>query len=297
MPLKAKKPDPAKKRLKMFVFGIWGSGKTIAAIQFPRSVIIDTEKGTENYEKSIEKANSVVLKSSNADEIKDEIKVLLTEKHTFTTLTIDPITELRNAIIEKWNRIFEKYSKSEKESEMQDYGMRYWGKVNGEYKSVLRMIKQLDMNVILTAHQKDVYDGMQKTGIGPDSGKNDMHMFDYAFQVRIDNGKLIAKTVKERAEIGEQKFPKEFEWSYDNFCSYYGKDKIEKESAPVPLATDEQTKELAGLISVVNIDREEIQKWLDKADCDEFAEMTSDQIQKCIDFVKKKLQPITGGQK
>lgn len=295
MALKAKKPDPAKKRLKMFIFGIWGSGKTIAAIQFPNSVIIDTEKGTENYSESIEKANSVVLKSSNSEEIKDEIKTLLTEKHAYKTLTVDPITELRNAIIEKWNRVFEKYSKSEKESEMQDYGMRYWGKVNGEYKSVLRMLKQLDMNVILTAHQKDVYDGMQKSGVGPDSGKNDMHMFDYAFQVRVEGTRLIAKTVKERAEIGKHKFPKEFDWSYENFCNYYGKEEIEKESAPVTLATPEQAEQLTNLLAIVNIDKEEIKKWLDKADCDEFSEMTSDQIQKCIDHVKKKLQPITGG--
>lgn len=295
MPLKAKKPDPAKKRFKAFVFGIWGSGKTMGVIQFPHSVIIDTERGTENYSKTIEKANSVVLVSSNSEEIKAEIKTLLTEKHSYRTLTIDPITEVRNAIQEKWNRIFEKYSKSEKESEMQDYGMRYWGKVNGEYKSVLRMLKQVDMNVILTAHQKDLYEGMTKTGVGPDSGKNDMHMFDYAFRVRIDNGKLIAQTVKERAEIGEQKFPKEFEWSYENFCKYYGKEEIEKESAPVALATPDQVIELAKLVSVVNVDKDEIQKWLDKADVDEFSEMTGDQIQKCIDHVKKKLQPLTGG--
>lgn len=295
MPLKAKKPDPAKKRMKAFVFGIWGSGKTMAAIQFPHSVIIDTEKGTENYSRSINNSESVVLMSSNSDEIKDEIKVLLTEKHNYRTLTIDPVTELRNAIQEKWTRVFDKYAKTEKEVEMQDYGMRYWAKVNGEYKSVLRMLKQLDMNVFLTAHQKDVYDGNTKSGVGPDSGKNDLHMFDYAFQVRIENGKLIAKTVKERAEIGEPKFPKEFEWSYQNFCNYYGKDEIEKESAPVPLATAEQAKELYQLISVVNVDKEEVQKWLDKADCDEFSEMTEAQILKCIDHVKKKLQTLTGG--
>ena len=295
MPLKARKPDPAKKRIKMFVFGTWGSGKTTAIMQFPNSVIIDAEKGTENYDKTINKAGSVVLQSSNVEEIKEEIKTLLTEKHGYRTLTIDPITEVRNSIQEKWMRIFDKYAKTEKELEMQDYGMRYWAKVNGEHRSVLRMCKQLDMNVILTAHQKDLYDKNQKIGVIADAGKNDLHMFDYAFQLRVDGSKLIARTEKERAEIGEHKFPKEFEWSYQNFCKYYGKDEIEKESAPVLLATAEQATELEKLISVVNIDKEEVQKWLDKADCDEFSEMTEDQILKCIDHVKKKLATITGG--
>lgn len=289
MPTRAKKPDAKKKRLKMFVYGTWGAGKTTAIMQFPLSVIIDTEKGTENYSKTINKADSVVLQSSNAEEIKDEIRSLLLEKHPYKTISIDPITELRKAIEEKWLRLFDKYAKSEKETEMQDYGMRYWGKVNGEYRSVLRMLKQLDMNVILTAHQKDMYDGNTRTGTGPDAGKNDGHMFDLIFQVRIENGKLVAKTMKERCEIGESKFPMEFEWSYANFCKYYGKDEMEKESSPIQLASDEQVAEMKRLLGIVKTEDDWERKVLDKADADEWKELTSDQIAKSIDFLNKKL--------
>lgn len=289
MPLKAKKPDPAKKRLKMFIFGTWGAGKTTAIMQFPKSVIIDTEKGTENYSKTIAKSESVVLQTSNAETIKEEIKTLLTEKHEFRTLDIDPITEVRKSIEEKWLRVFDKYAKNEKEVEMQDYGMRYWAKVNGEYRSVLRMLKQLDMNVILTAHQKDIYEGNTKTGVGPDAGKNDGHMFDYIFQVSIENGKLIARTRKERCEIGENKFPPEFEWSYQNFCKFYGKDDIEKEAAPVQLASEEQVTEMKRLLSIVKTDDGWETSVLNKADADTWDELTADQIFKSIDYLNKKL--------
>lgn len=288
MPLKAKKPDPAKKRFKAFVFATWGAGKTTAIMQFPSSVIIDTEKGTENYDKTINKAGSVVLKTSNAEEIKDEIRTLLLEKHPYKTLSIDPITEVRKSIEEKWLRIFDKYAKTEKEAEMQDYGMRYWGKVNSEYRSILRLCKQLDMNVILSAHQKDIYDGMVKTGVGPDAGKNDGHMFDYIFQVKIENGKLVAKTIKERSEIGEAKFPMEFEWSYANFCKYYGKDEIEKESAPIQLASSEQVAEVEKLLSIVKVEDDWERKVLDKADVDNWRDLTVEQIAKTIDYLTKK---------
>ena len=49
MALKGKKPEQKEKRLKMFIFGAAGIGKTTAAIQFPQNYIIDTEKGTDYY--------------------------------------------------------------------------------------------------------------------------------------------------------------------------------------------------------------------------------------------------------
>jgi hypothetical protein len=41
---------------------------------------------------------------------------------------------------------------------------------------------QLDMNLIITSHQKDIYgSNMQKIGIGPDSMKGDEYVFDYVY--------------------------------------------------------------------------------------------------------------------
>jgi len=295
MPLKAKKPEAVEKRLKMFVFGPPAVGKTTAIIQFPNSYIIDTERGSDFYSESINKAGSVVLQTNNPDDIKAEIKALLTEKHQYKTLVIDPITQLYNGLQDKWTRIFEKHTEG-KTAELQDFGMRYWGRVKGEYKSIQRLLTPLDMNVIITSHQKDLYGpNMSKIGVGPDSMKGDDYFFDLVFQLTNVNGKRVAITIKERAEIGKNKFPPEFEWSYENFLKYYGADVIQRAAVPVVMASAEQIAEIKHLLGTVNIEDAEVNKWLAKADVDSFEEMNSETIDKCIQFVRKKLEPVKAG--
>lgn len=290
MALKGKKPEAKEKRLKLFLYGPAGVGKTTAALQFPNSYVIDMEKGTDYYSESMNKSGSAVLQTVSAEDIKNEIRALLTEKHEYRTLIIDPITQLYNSLQDKWTRIFEKHSKSDA-SEIQDFGMRYWGRVKAEYKSIQRMLLSLDMNVIITSHQKDVYGaGMQKVGVGPDSMKGDSYVFDMVFRLDNINGKRIAFTEKERAEIGKNKFPESFEWSYANFTKFYGQDIIERVASPVVMATKDQVAEITHLLDIVKLDDTVISDWFTKADVETWDEMSGDKIQKCIDFIKKKIQ-------
>lgn len=294
MALQAKKPEVKEKRLKMFVFGEAGVGKTIAALQFPNAYIIDTEKGTDFYSKIILDKDSAVFQSTNADDIRDQLKSLLTEKHPYKTLIIDPITQVYNAVQEKWTRVFEKYADSEKAKEVGDFGMRYWGKVKGEFKSLQRLMMQLDMNVIITAHQKDVYgSGFSKIGVTFDSMKGDDYLFDLVFRIGKKGGERMAETIKERAIPGEAKFPTEFLWSYENFLKFYGKEIIERESAPMAMATEEQIERIKKLIEVVKTDETTISQWFIKADVSEWDEMTAEQIGKCIAFLEKKINVIS----
>jgi hypothetical protein len=294
MPPKARTPEPKNKRVKMMVFSAPALGKTTAAINWPKSVIIDMEHGTDNYHETIIKNGSIVLHTTNPDEVKDEIKTLLTEKHDYRTIVIDPVTILYQAIQEKWTRIFSKYADTEKATELQDFGFRYWAKVKSDYKAIMRMLLACDMNVILTAHQKDVYgEGMKKVGFGSDSMKGDEHIFDYVFQLVMDSkGRRTAITKKERAEIGKAKFPQEFEWSYANFKIYYGADSLERESTPIPLATPEQVTEVKRLLSIVKVEDNWEAECLTKADVDDWQEMTAEKIGKVIKFLNDKL---TGG--
>jgi len=273
------------------VFSSPGLGKTTAAINWPKAVIIDMEHGTDNYHDTIIKNGSVVLHTTNPDEVKDEIKTLLTEKHDYRTIVIDPVTILYQAIQEKWTRIFSKYADTEKATELQDFGFRYWAKVKSDYKSIMRMLLACDMNVILTAHQKDLYgEGMKKVGFGSDSMKGDEHIFDYVFQLTMDGkGRRTAITKKERAEVGKAKFPAEFEWSYANFKVYYGAESLERESTPVPLATADQVAEIKRLLGIVKVDEAWETDVLTKADVDGWEELTADKIAKCIEFLNKKL--------
>lgn len=296
MALKAKAPEVKEKRLKMFVYGSAGIGKTTAAIQFPNAYIIDTEKGTDFYAGTINKSGSVVFQSTNPDEIKEELRELLTTKHDYRTLIIDPITQVYNAVQEKWTKIFERHSKTEKDAEVQDFGMRYWSKVKSEFKSFQRILLAMDMNVIVTAHQKDVYGAnFSKVGVTFDSMRGDDYLFDLIFRIEKRSQKRMALTEKERADIGIRKFPDEFEWNYDNFLKFYGAEIIERKALPIDMATKEQVEKLNKLIEVVKIDEETVNKWLLKADAMSFEEMTAEQISKCIEFVEKKLAALKGG--
>src|SRR3990172_8713510 len=277
MVLKAKSPEAKEKRLKMFIFGAAGVGKTTACLQFPCAYIIDTERGTENYTDTINKAGSVVLKTLNPDEIKGELHALLIEKHTYKTLII----EVYNSTQEKWTRVFEKYAKSDKEAEVGDFGVRYWGKVKGDFKGLERLILALDMNVIITSHQKDVYGtGFSKIGVSFDSMKGSDYFFDLVFRVERKGNDLIAYTIKERAEIGKQKFPSDFVWSYENFKKFYGAEIIEKEVVPVAMATPEQVEKIKRLTETIKVGDDVIEKWFTKAGVDEWGEMNAETIQK-----------------
>lgn len=293
MGLRAVKPEQKEKRLKMFVYGAAGIGKTTAAIMFPNAYIIDTERGTDHYAQTITKSGSAVFQSSVFDEVAKEVKELLTTKHDYRTLIIDPVTQIYNSVQEKWTRVFEKHAKTEKEAEVQDFGMRYWGRVKSDFKALQRMLVSIDMNLIVTAHQKDQYGtGMTKIGVTFDSMKGEDYLYDLVFRLENKNGKRIATTIKERSEIGQGKFPPEFEWSYENFKKFYGGDIIERQATPLLLASQNQVDRMKNLLEVVKIDDSEITNWFTKANCDSWEEMPADYIAKCIAFVEKKL-PVT----
>jgi hypothetical protein len=289
--LRAKTPEMKDKRVKLMMFGPAGVGKTTALIGWKNSLIIDMEKGCDNYYDTIKKNGSVVFQTTNPDEVREEIKAFMTEPHPYTTICIDPVTVLYGAIQEKWTRIFSKYADTEKATELQDFGFRYWAKVKSDYKAIMRMLLSCDANVILTAHQKDLYgEGMKKVGLGSDSMRGDEHIFDYVFQLTRDaKDKRIAITKKERAEIGKAKFPSEFEWSYANFLIYYGKEAIERPSTPIPLASSEQISEVKRLLGIVKVDETFETDVLTKADVDSWEELTADKINKTIEFLTKKL--------
>ena len=291
--LKAKKPELVERRLKMLVYGKAGSGKTTAAIQFPQSVIVDLEHGTDSYQKTILANNSIVLHSLDPSEIKEELTTLLTEDHGYKTVIIDPITHYYNAVQEKWTRIFSKHAKDEKAAELQDFGMKFWGRVKAEYKALQRILLSLDMNVIIISHEKDVYgNNFNKIGTSYDAMRGEDYVYDFVFQLEKRGQDRIAIKIKERSEIGDNKFPDEFPWSYQNFLKYYGQKTIEKKAEPKQLATKEQVAKITQLLEIAKIEDETVEKWFNKEGVDEWAEFSFVNIQKCIDFINKRLGGI-----
>lgn len=274
--LRAHKPEAVVKRFKMFMFGPAGVGKTTAAIQFPNSYIIDGERGTENYDKLIAASGSSVFQTTDVNEVMQEVKALLTEKHDYRTLVIDPITTIFNDLLDKC------------ETQVgADFG-RHYGAANKTMKRLANLIMNLDMNVIVTAHAKAEYGAnLSKLGYTFDGWRQIDYWFDLVVELTKKGKKRMAKVVKTRIEA----FPDDemFEWSYDAIKKRYDTSILERSAQQVSMATPDQVRQIKELLNVVRLPDGLVDKWFTKAQVDTWEDMPADTLAKCIDYVKGRL--------
>ena len=274
--LRAKKPEAVTKRLKLFMFGPAGVGKTTAAIQFPNSYIIDCERGAENYDKIISASGSVVFQTTDIQDVIAEVKSLLAEKHEFRTLVIDPITTVYNDLLDKC------------ETQVgADFG-RHYGAANKQTKRLANLIMALDMNVVITAHAKAEYgQNFAKIGYTFDGWRQLDYWFDLVVELSKKGRKRMAKVVKTRID----RFPDDevFEWSYDAIRRRSDVSILERHASAVALALPEQVAQIKELLAVVRLPEGTTDKWLAKAGVDVWEDMPAEVIAKCIEYVKGRL--------
>ena len=238
----------------MLLSGPAGVGKTTAASQMPRPYIIDTEQGSVHYGDMIEKSGGVVAELTDASEVIRELRSLITEKHDYATVVIDPVTTLwEQALAEGEQKVGTEYGK-------------HYGWANNLFKRMCNLLTAIDMNVIVTAHEKDDFDTQVsaegkaervKVGVTYDGYKKLDYIFDLwcALRRRSKNepgSARIATVMKTRLDA----FPDrdEFEWSYDALAKRYGRDGIEAKVETVTLASPEQVARLMNLIGRLSED-------------------------------------------
>lgn len=280
MSLRGKKPTTIQKRLKSLFYGSAGVGKTTAAIQFPAPYLIDTERGAENdqYTKLLDKQGGAIFQTTDFEELITEIRSLLTEKHPYKTLIIDPLTTIYNSILDKAADIVGT-----------DFG-RHYGEANKKIKRLLDLLLRLDMNVIITSHAKNEYgDGMKVIGTTFDCYKKLDYLFDLVVEIQ-KRGKERVGVVKKTRISGFDEF-EAFPFSYQTFAEKYGKEVLERDAVAQKLASFEQVTELTHLINVLKVEKEMTDKWLEKAQASSFDEMEEEQILKCIEYLKNKISP------
>jgi hypothetical protein len=283
--LRAKKPEAIEKRLKLFLYGPAGVGKTTAAIQFPQSYIIDAERGSENYDKLIVASGSQVYQTNDIHDAIQEVKALLTTKHEFRTLVIDPITPLYNDLLDK-----------SEQKVGSDFG-RHYGAANKDMKRLANLIMALDMNVIVTAHAKKEY-GTNLSVIGQTF--DGWRQLDYWFDLVIELSKTKAKKrVGRVAKTRIESFPDEdaFEWSYDalkqRYEKQYGEGVLDRAARTVELATEAQVAAIKELLQIVRLPEGTTEKWLNKAGVEDWGDMPADVIAKCIAYIQKTMPAVT----
>lgn len=276
MTLRAKKPEQIEKRLKLFLFGNPKVGKTTAELNFPSVYLIDTEKGAvhDQYVRLMQANGSQVFHTNDVDDVIEEIRALGTERHSFKTVAVDPVTMLEADLVEK----------AEKEFGAGD--MRIWGKRDRKMKRLLNLLNKLDMNVIVTAHGKiDYGPNMTRLGTTFDAWKRWPYAFDLIIELEKRGDDRVAIVRGSRLEtFGEGQT---FTWSYDEFKRRYPI--IDKDAEPVVLASAEQVAELKSLLDLVKMPEGTLDKWLTAASVDVLEDMPASYIEKCIELVRKKI--------
>ncbi len=283
MALRAKKPTSIEKRLKMFMYGPPGVGKTTAALQFPRPYFIDTERGAENdqYVDLLNKSGGAYLFTTSPDELIAEVKSLISEKHEFRTLVIDPLTVIYNDLLDKGIQIegSDEYSRHKKHADR-------------PVKHLCSLLLRLDMNVVITSHAKPNWvrtkDARGKEAAAQDGITYDCYnKLDYLFDLSIELGKrgkdrigTVKKTRIENFVDGEV-----FTFSYDTVAEKYGRAVLERDAAPVALATQEQVSQLKAMLADRKDGDAMMNAWLEKADANDLSELTAEQAQKAISFL------------
>jgi hypothetical protein len=267
------------RRLKLFLWGDSGVGKTTIALRFPSPVVIDLEGGTEHYGGVFEFG---VLKATTADEVMAAVDWLLTHPHNFRTLIIDPITVYWDALQSKWRVIFLKRNKGGKGHNGDFYSLqpKDWVTLKYEFKDLLRKLIQLDMNVIITARQKAQYAEtgfMRPVGETFDGEKSLPYLFDTILRLyRDEAGRFMAENLKDRAN----KLPRgHFEVSYPVIEQCLGADALAREAVPVRLATPDQVDRIRQFIVASGMRQELVAQRLAAYSATRIEDLTEDNAQ------------------
>ena len=290
-----KKASESAQRIKAFFWGDSGSGKTTLALNFPKVAMIDMEGGTKLYDKIF---NFERLSATTTDEVMEAVDWLLTNKHDFSTLVIDPISIYYEALQKKWSDIFMKRSRSSKgyRHEFYEFQPRDWGTLKSEQKELMRKLLRLDMNVIITARQKIKYseeEFMKKAGEIFDAEKSMPYFFDMVVHLyRDDKGRFKALCSKDRSN----KLPREeFEVSYAHFEAVFGGAALAREAEEIHLATSEQVSTIETYIKEFQLSQDQVRTRLAAYDAEAIEDLTTGNAGVIIEKFKAAVAKKQGG--
>ncbi len=192
------KASTKRKRLKILLYGDSGAGKTLFALSFPKSAVIDLEGGTDFY---ADRFDFSVMDTRSFAEVMEAVDFLENEKHEFETVTVDPVTIIYEALQD--GRLEFKAKKNEVDTENIDFNYKDWGQIKRNYKMLMTRLINLDMHVIMIARQKDKNEknkkgDMVKIGETFDGEKGTPYNLDIFGKLIVENNKRVLLIEKSR---------------------------------------------------------------------------------------------------
>lgn len=168
------KHDPSRTFLKVLLFGAAGSGKTVAALSFPKPAVIDLDGGSVIYNPTD------VFRASTPTEVESAVAFIREDNgRTFQTLVIDPITTIYD------------YYKGAIRNKHGDHGYAERAKINDAMKAFYAKLVNLPVHLVVIAREEVNYVNVGKElkadGVKPDADKSVFYPFDYVVRVRPDH--------------------------------------------------------------------------------------------------------------
>lgn len=286
--LKAKAPELVKQgKIKAVLYGVSGVGKTTLALSFPAPYYFDVEGGAKGpqYRELLKKSGGAYMGPEDGtlsfDTLIDQMQALATEKHGFKTLIVDSLTKLFQSTIA---------AEAERLGDKDAFGASKKPAIAAMRRLVM-WASRLDMNIWFICHETaewGIVNG-QRAEIGrvADVWDKLIYELDLAVQATKRGPQRVALVKKSRLTG----FPDadSFSLDYAEFAARHGKESVEANAETITLALPEQVAEVTKLLDLVKTDPADIQKWFDKANVAAWPEMTSDQIGKVIEFLRKKI--------
>lgn len=292
MALKAKQPvDVTPTKPKFMISGESGVGKTFFALDFPKPYLIDSEGGAtrEQYQEKLKKSGGAYFgKEEGSQDFKsviEEVKQLTTIKHEYKTLIIDSFTYL--------------YMLEASEAESKggsDFG-RDKKMANIPTRQLISVLEKCDLNIILICHSKIKWERRGKDIIDAGSTFDGYDKLEYILDLWVELNKGGKTFTVKKSRVNSLIQGDSYPLSYDKFAELYGKDTVERESIPVVLITGEQLNNINKLIEALNVPLESQEKVLKAFNCDSYAELTSEQADKVIESLNKKIMSLHMGDK
>lgn len=221
-----KKASTREKKAKVLVWGSWGTGKTTFALNFPSPVVLDLEGGTDLYGGSFD---FDVLRTSELKEFKKAIAYLEQNQTNYKTIVVDPVSILWENIQKYWSDIFINRLEDRKghKGEFFEFGHKEWATAKSDFKRAILRIIALDMHVVMTAREANVYSSDLRSivGVKVDAEKTLPHFFDMTIRLFEQNGKKMAVCDKFRTDHPEKAkgfVGKPFDLSYQTVAEKLG---------------------------------------------------------------------------
>lgn len=285
--LKAVDPKTAEpSKPKVLIFGKPGAGKTWTSLDFPSVYYIDTEGGADmaHYTDKLKQSGGAYFGvdqgSLSFESVLEQVEALATEKHPYKTLVIDSISKVF---------AMEIANEAERLGDKDAFGASKKPAV-AFMRKLVSWLTRMDMNVILVAHEKDLYgldEKKQRNIIGVtydawDKLEYELHLCLNIFKLA---GRHKARVTKSRL-LGF-KDADVFDWSYETFAERYGREILEGQVKQVVVATPEQLAEIKDLLERIKLPDGQEQKWFKAANCESFDEMDTDKVANIIGYIKK----------